>query len=337
MTTYELTQHLRTLLCATDKDRHFVRYIFVLARAYDQLGVELMEGLTSRNRTLFSRKHHAVRDAFYEVRRQSETFPVGQIFHELIKLREEVRHLTAHFERAGSEQEALQGFAAELHGFYEAFEQFVRSASDEAFGALMRAAHHLHLRLQMVRQVLRLICAVLDNSRTPREGCQTLTLLFEVGNNYAQMLAHLQALEAAYRELVELTGIAEPALSVQRMEVDRRMQLIVEGEARLIAVLTGLLERYVLFRAHLNGSADDQVGYRVGTTQSLINLVDALKQAGLTDMLDDEPRLKSCALELYRALEALVSGGALLQINERHLAGSATYALGDQTTQALVA
>ncbi|AEN72894.1 hypothetical protein Rhom172_0964 [Rhodothermus marinus SG0.5JP17-172] len=337
MTTYELTQHLHRLLRATDKDRHFVRYIFVLARAYDRLGIELMEGLTSRNRTLFSRKHHAVRDAFYEVRRQSETFSVGQIFHELIQLREEVRQLTAHFEGTGNEQEALQGFATDLHGFYEAFEQFVRSASDEAFGALMRAAHHLHLRLQMLRQVLRLICAALDSSTMPREGCQALTLLFEAGDDYARVLARLQALEAAYRELVELTGITEPALAVQRLEVDRRMRLSVEGEARLIEVLTGLLERYVLFRTHLDGSADDQVGYRVGATQSLINLVDALKQAGLTDMLDDEPRLKSCALELYRALEALVSDGALLQINERHLAGSAAYASGDQTTRALVA
>ena len=337
MTTYELTQHLHTLLRATDKDRHFVRYIFVLARAYDRLVSPSINSIPSRNRTLFSRKHHAVRDALYEVRRQSETFPVGQIFHELIRLREEVRQLTAHFEGVGTEQEALQGFATDLHGFYEAFEQFVRSASDEAFGALMRTAHHLHLRLQMLRQVLRLICTALDGSTTPREGCQTLTLLFEAGDDYARVLARLQVVEAAYRELVELTGITEPALAVQRLEVDRRMRLSVEGEARLIEVLTGLLERYVLVRAHLDGSADDQVGYRVGATQSLINLVDALKQAGLTEMLDDEPRLKSCALELYRALESLVSDGALLQINERHLGGSAAYTSDGQTTRALVA
>ncbi len=337
MTTYELTQHLHTLLRATDKDRHFVRYIFVLARAYDRLVSPSINSIPSRNRTLFSRKHHAVRDALYEVRRQSETFPVGQIFHELIRLREEVRQLTAHFEGVGTEQEALQGFATDLHGFYEAFEQFVRSASDEAFGALMRTAHHLHLRLQMLRQVLRLICTALDGSTTPREGCQTLTLLFEAGDDYARVLARLQVVEAAYRELVELTGITEPALAVQRLEVDRRMRLSVEGEARLIEVLTGLLERYVLVRAHLDGSADDQVGYRVGATQSLINLVDALKQAGLTEMLDDEPRLKSCALELYRALESLVSDGALLQINERHLGGSAAYTSAGQTTRALVA
>lgn len=337
MTTYELTQHLSTLLETTDKDRHFVRYVFVLARAYDRLGVELMEGLTSRNRTLFSRKHHAVRDAFYEVRRQSETFPVGQIFHELISLREKLSQLTQQFAETGQEREALQGFAAELHGFYEAFEQFVRSASDEAFGTLMRAAHHLHLRLQMLRQVLRLICTTLNAETAPQEGCQLLTLLFDGNGDYERLLVRLQALEAAYRHLVALTGITEPALTVQRLEADRRMRISVEGEARLIAVLTSLLERYVLFRAHLNGAADDEVGYRVGATQSLINLVDALKRAELTDILDDEPRLKACALELYRELEVLVSEGALLQINERHLPGSPAYVSGVQSAPASVA
>ncbi len=337
MTAYELTQHLQALLRATDKDRHFVRYVFVLARAYDRLAIELIEGLTSRNLTLFSRKHHAVRDALSEVRRQSESFPVGQIFHELIELQEELRRLTGHFAESSQEQEVLQGIATELHGFYEVFEQFVRTASDKAFGALMRAAHQLHLRLQMLRQVLRLICGVLDTPADVHEGCRSLTLLFDRGSDYERVVGYLQALEAAYRHLVALTGITEPGLSVQRLEADGRLRVSVEGAARLIEVLTGLLERYVMFRMHLDGSADDQVGYRVGATQSLINLVDALKQAGLTEMLDDEPRLKHCALDLYRELEVLVSDGALLQINDWHLGDLSAYLVDGRTPHTLTA
>jgi len=317
MTSYELNQHMDTVLRAIGIDRVLTKYIFILARGYEHLTSELTELLYSRNRTLFSKKQQNSQDKFIEIRKQSETFPVGLIFHEAIQLKSELERLSGHF-KEGTDK-VFQDLALQVDQFYKAQEDYARNGDEHYFTMLMAEAKHLYSLISATRQAFSTLRNATMTTEEAKPDQQRFSMWFKYVDTFSTLVLKLGALERLYLEVCKLIRVGSDAYPLQVIKVETgSLWVCVEGHKRAIEMMGSLVERYTLFlyRRLASGEAAAAISDRVLATQSLVNLVDELERTSENGMVVEEAQLQKSALVLRRDLVALVAGEPSVRINE---------------------
>ncbi|GIV60361.1 hypothetical protein GQ464_000430 [Rhodocaloribacter litoris] len=323
MTTIELRQHIDALLAALGNDRVLPRYIFILARGYQQLADELMELVHVRNRTQFFKKQQVTQDRFYDVRKQSDTFPPGHVFHEAIQLLELLERVRAAF--ATEEEQAIREVHALVERFYGAAEQYARSGNDEAFAALLTEASHLYPSLISMRRLLGTLRAVLFDEAEASGAEASLSVHFRHARTYGAVVEKLASLERAYLEICDAAEVSTEAypLKIAKVEtggVERGgLWVVVRGEAHILDVLGSLIGRFALFlyRRLATGEGQVFISDRVLANQALVNLTDELERIGYRFGSREEARLQKTALLLRRDLVTLLAGEPSVRVNDQ--------------------
>ncbi len=321
MTSFELREHLDEMLAVISIDRVLPKYIFILARGYQQISQELIELLYTRNRTLFSKKQQFTQDKFFEIRKQSDTFPLGHIFHEGITLMETLRRVQGAFEEV--EDRAVRELTAQAESFYEAAERYARSGSDESFAALLIEAGHLYPTLITFRHLFFTMRQMLAQDEEVDRGKAQLSLFFKHSRSFGAVVGKLASLERAFLELCRLTDVPDDARTLQVVKIETGgpdtggLWVSVVGEARIIDVLGALIGRYALFLFRRLAAADPEtlISDRVLANQSLVNLMDELERVGFRALLSDESTLQKTALMLRRDFVTLLAGEPSVQVN----------------------
>ncbi len=321
MTSFELRQHLDDLLSVIGIDHVLPKYIFILARGYEQISQELLELLYTRNRTLFSKKQQFTQEKFLEVRKQSDTFSPGHIFHEGITLMETLRRLGNAFEEA--EDRAIRELTEQVESFYGAAERYARSGTDEAFASMLIEAGHLYPTMLTFRHLLHTLRQVISSSTEPEQGQAQLSLYFKHSRSFSAVVGKLASLERAYHELSRLAGITADGqtLTVEKLETGGSdkggLWVSVVGSSRIIDVLGSLIGRYALFLFRRLSTAEPgtTISDRVLANQSLVNLMDEFERVGFREALADESSLQKAALLLRRDFVTLLAGEPAVQVN----------------------
>lgn len=320
MTTFELREHLDVLLSVINIDRVLPKYVFILSRGYLHIAGDLTELLYSRNRTIFSKKQQSALDTFHDVRKQSDKFPLGQIFHEAIQLQETLEALGTTFEPVGNA--ALLDMQGRVERFYRAFESFARMGDDKSFCQLMSESHHLYPTLMNTRQVASMLRdAVL---REDGDGAGRLSLFFKHAASFAAVVDKLAALERGYLALATLMGVSVETYPLDVVKIETAgletggLWVLVQGHPRVMDVYGALLERFALFlyRRLAVGADGGTISDRVLASQSLVNLTDELERIGMRQLLREEARLQKTALTLRRDFVTLFAGSPSIRINE---------------------
>lgn len=319
MTSYQFNKHLDALVEATSTENVLTKYVFILARGYNQITADLTSVLHSRNRTMYSKRHQDTQERFFEFRKHAETFPMGQVFHEIIHIKQVLTEMQKDF--AEESDAFIEAFRSQLDDFYAALEQCVRGGEDQAFVNLMMEAHHLYPMVTTARRLFGTVRHGLER-RNPVEAHENeadLTLVFEEPQTYDAVVGKLAAVQHAYEELSRLAQISILDHPLRLLKVESgSLWVSVQGQAEVIRMLTSLIERFTTFLQHrfsIKGKAAD-ISERVIATQSLINLADELEIAGVTGPLQDEVELKQAALVLRREFTTLLAGEPVVRINE---------------------
>jgi hypothetical protein len=317
MTSYQLREHLSKVLELISTEHVLVKYIFILSWGYDQISEELSELLHLRNRAVFSKKQQVAQEKFFELRKQSESFPLGQIFHEAIQLQKELERLEEVFQH--TQDKAIRELYAQVEHFYKAFESFAREATDQRFAELILEAAHLSTILASTRRVFSTIEQVLlpDEPEAPDVDRLALLLEEEVASLPA-IVEKLSALQASYEELCWLVDVSleEYPLQVAKVEAPN-LWVCIEGERRVIGIMSALVGRYAQFMYSRFGSdgTTSVVSERVISTQSLVNLTDELERAGFNEVVRHTDRLQKSALALRRDLTSLMAEQPTIRVN----------------------
>ncbi|RMH63741.1 MAG: hypothetical protein D6685_07525 [Bacteroidetes bacterium] len=319
MTSYQFNQHLEALVEVTSTESVLTKYVFILARGYDQITSDLTSVLSSRNRTMYSKRQQDTQEQFAEFRKHAETFPMGQVFHEVIRVKEVLDEMQKDF--ADASDAFIGAFRKQLDDFYAALEQCVRGGEDQAFVSLMMEAHHLYPMMTTARQLFRMVRRGLERRNPVEERADEagLALVFEMPQTYEGVVGKLASVQNAYEELCRLmqVSILDHPLRLVKVETGS-LWLSVRGHAEVVRMLTSLIERFTTFLQHrfsIKGKAAD-ISERVIATQSLINLADELEIAGVTAPLEDEATLKQAALTLRRELTTLLAGEPIVRVND---------------------
>lgn len=325
MTTFQLRTQLDDLLGLVSPQRILMKYMQVLARGFEHISEVLSDQLHLTNRTLFSKKHIAARDATHELRKQTEAFPMGQIFHEAIELRSTLGAMrpVLSADAAGIVDQMQQHADA----FYKAFERFARTGDDEAFVLLLHEARRAFGIFLTARQSFEAVRASLGDGRDAPvpPGRGRLSLWFEATASFDGVALKMPALDRAYGELCALTSTSSDAypLELSKMESagpqSSGLWLSVTGEAAVVSMLASLFGGYAqfLYRRFTAGDRIATASERVLSTQSLINLTDELERAGLSQVVHDDARMKDAALSLRREFVTLLLGEPAVHVNGR--------------------
>lgn len=318
MTSFRLHACVQRLLGDTGTDRQLIRFLFILSRGSGQLVTDLMESAYVRNRTVFAKRQHQAQERFFELRRQLEAFPLGQIFHEAIELRQGLETLRADLEAAGGAKGMTFVFSlqSDLEQFYTAFETYLRGREDEAFSALLADAGHLYEHLSAVRRVLEGICQSFGHGRPVAPGAARLTLHFAELPRYADLAGRLDALAVVYHEAAGLFGINTESAPLEIVKVETGgLWMCVDGAAPAIRLVTRLVERYAafLYQRLRSGEEDTPPTERITASQSLINLADELSRGAAPR--HSEERMRESAVVLRDAFTALLAGAAEVHVN----------------------
>ena len=186
MTSYQLREHLAKVLDLVGTDHTLVKYIFILSWGYDQIAGELSELLYLRNRTIFAKKQQNAQEKFFELRKQAESFPLGQIFHEAIKLQTELERLEDVFQH--TQDKAIRETRSQVERFYKAFEEYAKDSTDQKFSDLMLEATQLNSFLSITRKVFSTIEQVLLPAASEAPEVARLALLFEQRQHFSILL-----------------------------------------------------------------------------------------------------------------------------------------------------
>ncbi len=324
MTTIELKKAISDVLSALSSERVLVKYLFILARGHQQLSDELLELVHLRNRTQFFKHQQGARDRFEEIRKQADTFPPGQVFHEAIRLLETLREVRTSFE--GMDGRLLDDSATLAERFYKAAEEYARAGNDESFSALLIEAGHFYPSLVDLRQSLTMLRTLLFPEGDETEAGGSLSIVCPHTDTLDRMIEKLAAIERAYVEICQAANLreADHPLRVVRLETGGHgrggLRVVVQGEARMVEVLGGLVGRFAQFLYRRLGIGDGEiyVSDRVLANQALVNLTDELERVGFRFGSGDEPRLQKAALLLRRDLVTLLAGEPTLRVNEQH-------------------
>jgi hypothetical protein len=316
MNAKELRQHLDTVLGVIGIDRVLTKYVFILARGYHFIAMEMYEVVYSKNRTIFSRKQVGAQEKFYEIRKQIETFPLGQIFHEAIQLVNTLDKLQDTFE----DNRSFRELKTYVERFYKAFEAFARAGDDQVFAQMMIEANFLYSALSAMRQAFQSVFeeVSLPEART-EQGQARLELAFSQGRLLPTTVLRMVSVEQAYQTLCELAGVSLQTypLRVVHMENTDELWLCAEGERHVMALLTSLMERYCqfLYRRLTLQDQSSAMADKVMATQSLVNLVDELERSPFQQKAPDEEALQQIALHLRKQFIGLVACEPLIRIN----------------------
>lgn len=332
MNAQELRHHLESVLSVIGIDRVLTKYVFILARGYHFIAMEMYEVVYSKNRTIFSRKQVGAQEKFYEIRKQVETFPLGQIFHEAIQLVHTLEALQGVFE----DNRSFRELKTYVERFYKTFEAFARAGDDQAFAQMMIEANFLYSALSAMRQAFQSVFEEIGLPDARQEqGHARLELWFSQARSLPVAVLRLASVEQAYQELCGLAGVSVHThpLKVVRMENTGELWLCLEGEGHVIALLTALLERYTqfLYRRLTMQDQSSAMADKVMATQSLVNLVDELERSPFQQQAPDEPQLQQIALQLRKHFIGLLACEPSIRINRQ------SYTADEQTRQNFMA
>lgn len=316
MTSHELRQHVAAFQESAHPDRLFCKYIFILTRGYERIHEDLNESLTAKSRMLFHKRQQGAKDSLDELRKQTDAFPFGQIFHEVHELAQDLDALIDAFR---GDEEVFLKLKSDTLSFYKALERYVRIGADLEFVALIERAKHLYECLINARKTFQTIANALVISPTVATDQQSFSLAFERTTTYASVLEKLKALQTAYTELCDLKVVQakEHDLSILKLEA-RPLWIFVEGNAQVIDMLATLFERFVTFwyRQFPSRHKLTLPSELVINTQSLIDLSDVLEKAGYTIPANQIDDIKRAALALQRAFLRLLAGEPTVHIND---------------------
>ena len=318
MTSYALRQHLSDILAVLSIDHAITKFIFILSRGHDQISAELTELLHMKNRTLFSKKQQSSMEKFEELRKQSETFPLGQIFHEAIQLQNTLIQKEEIFGEA--QDKSLRELRFQLERFYKSFEMFARNGNDQTFASLMVESAHLYTMMAALRKAFSTMEQVLltDEGESPTR--MRITMCFEHTRTIRPIVEKLGALDRCYQQICNLTGISLQAFPLELIKLEAcALYVCVEGERRAAGILSSVVERFVqfIYGRFASGEVQTPIADRVVSTQTLVTLSDELERAGFHQVLQDTARLQKAALNVRRDLAYLLLDEPAISINER--------------------
>ncbi len=318
MTSHEISKHLQSLLDATGADRALTKYLFVLAKGHDKVSNELTAVLQAKSRSFFFMHQQTTQEKFAELRRHADTFPLGQIFHDIIELQNLLKSLATAFE--ANESHVFREMSRHVASFYEVFEQLVRAPSRETFVNLLPEAHHLYTVIVTSRQFITAMIQVLQQQSPMLPSKARLSLMFETTSAFSGIIRKLSALETSYQEICRVTDVStqEHPLTVVKLEA-ASLWACVEGEKGAIEVLTSLIESFALFWYHRFTSEDRAVDCsdRVSATQTLVSLADLLERAGIMNVSVDAVEIRDAALVLRKTLLELLENEPMIRVNDK--------------------
>jgi hypothetical protein len=319
MTSKEIIEKLNIITSFLRKYKDTTNLFSTLSTTYKEIGRSFNE-LSSNGVNTFGEAFKGELEKTSEILSERR---VGIIFIELNSLITAIDEVNASlfrlYENSQKPTFPLTSLKESLEEFYLAFEKNVGAFDFASMYELLRIAHDIIEKLDIVDDLTVAFKKLLIDEPRIEEGNEKMSLYFAAPLRYNELIEKLISIQELYKELCRLLKVSasQYPLEIARLEIGS-WWIKIFGESKVIALMTSLIESGVSF-LHRNYTMDGQIQSipkKAETIERLLELSDKLKEKGI-DTKELEENIKHSSVVISNHLNRLLLGEPNVIVNDK--------------------
>lgn len=232
-----------------------------------------------------------------------------------------------HFQRSVSQlqfgptprNELISRLTSEIEEFSNLYDAFLSNQSGKQALPLVLSAQRLHIKLQLLFDLLQLFEATIGTTDVPSDSEAHLALWLPSHLDLTDFARRLLALQSLYSELCMLFSISENdhPLRISKIE-SGSLWAKVFGESKVIEMMVSFLEQTAswMYRTYTTEGRLASIPRKVEAIDALLGLTTRLKEAGL-DSSSMQSHIEKSAVIISKNLAELLERQGSVTVNDK--------------------